>query len=190
MSCNLKKESFGDYYDLNLLSVANLPIDCLINQVVLKNLNEIGKTRTQSRIWNMFYDVTPRLVETFKREANDHIKTIKENVNVYGYFYFLTENKNFWYNTPHFDYEQFPLMVKKDCVLHSIRNIAEKFATRHTIEFDATCLYLLYFYALLANPHTNWITVDYLANGNRYHQFGTRLKGKMKTCIKKVWSKP
>ena len=189
MSCKLEKKTFSEYYDLQLLSKANLPIDCLIHQVASKSLNEIGKMRSQSKIWNMFYDVTPELIETFKREGFDHIKTVKENPSLYGYMYFVEENKKYWYNVPHFEYEQFPLMIKRFCVLNKIRNLAKKISNPNTMEYDVTCLYLLYFYALLANPHTNWITMDYIANGNRYHQFGTRLKGKMKTCVKKIWTK-
>lgn len=188
MACKLEKERFESYYDLRLLSVANLPIDCLIDKVASKNLSDISKTRSQSRIWSMFYDVTPQLVKAFYREGHDHIKFIKEEPSLYGYLYFVADNINYWYNAPYFDYEQFPLMMKKQCVLKEIRKIAKQFSKPNTIEYDATCLYLIYFYALLANPHTNWITIDYIANGNRYHQFGTRLKGTMKTCMKKIWS--
>lgn len=188
MTCKLEKEHFDDYYDLKLLSQGNLPIDCLIDRVASQNLSEIGKTRSQSRIWSMFYDVTPNLVDAFQREARDHVKSVKENPSLYGYLYFVAENKSHWYNAPYFDYEQFPLMIKRKCVLNKIRKIAGEFSDPNTMDHDVACLYLIYFYALLANPHTNWITVDYIANGNRYHQFGTRLKGTMKTCVKKVWS--
>lgn len=188
MSCKLQKKKFSDYYDLNLLRVANLPIDCLIDQVTSKNLSEIGKTREQSGLWSLFYDVTPRIVQVFEREAMEHINTILKDVSLYGYLYFVADNKNHWYNAPLFDYEQFPLMSKRDCVMNKIRKMAEKFFKNGTMNFHATCLYLLYFYALLVNPHINWIIVDYIANGNRYHQFGTRLTGNMKTCVKKVWT--
>lgn len=178
--------AFKDYYDLNLLSCANLPIDSLIQQVVSKNLNEIGKMRSPSRTYDMFYDVTPELVDNFKREAIEHIKTIRDNPSLYGYLYFVVENQHYWYNAPHFNCNQFPFAGR--CVMNKICNMAKTLSKSHNLDYDATCLYLLYFYGLLANPHTNWITMDYLSNGNRYHKVGTRLQGKMKSCIKKIWT--
>lgn len=182
MSCKRK-----EYYDLKLLSLAKLPIDTLVRSVSSKHLFEIGQMRSPSRLYEMFYDVTPRLIDTLSKEGEEHIKQIKENVNLYGYLYFIAEHNGEWYTAAHFDYQQFPLMKDRESVLRRIRKMAEKISKPNTTEFDATCLYLLYFYALLVNPLSNWITIDYLANGNRYHQYGTRLKGEMKTITTKVW---
>lgn len=184
MSCQPKIE---EYYDLKLLSLAHTPIDTLIRSVASKKLGELSRIRTPSRIWDKFYDVTPAVVDTFQGEGYDHIRHIRENLSVYGYLYFVAEHNGEWFNAAQFDYQQFPLMQNRECVLNRIRSIARKTSKSNTSEFDATCLYLLYFYALLVNPLSNWITMDYLANGNCYHQFGTRLKGKMKTIVKKVW---
>lgn len=184
MSCKLKREEF---YDLKLLQQAKLPIDTLIQTVASKRAYEIGQLRTESRIWKKMYDVTPDLLDVFEKEGRNHLKVIKENIGTYGYLYFVAEHSNQWYNAPHFDYQQFPLMKHRECVLSRVKKMAHTVAKENTNEIDATCLYLLYFYALLVNPSLNWITIDYLANGNRYHQFGTRLKGKIKTIVKKIW---
>lgn len=184
MSCQPKIE---EYYDMKLLSLARTPIDTLIRSVSSKKLGELSRLRTPSRIWDKFYDVTPTLVNTFTKEGYDHIRNVRENLSVYGYLYFVAEHNGQWFNAVKFDYQQFPLMQNRECVLSRIRRIAMKTSNPNTSEFDATCLYLLYFYALLVNPLSNWITIDYLANGNVYHQFGTRLKGRMKTIVKKIW---
>lgn len=185
MSC---KPQIQEYYDLKLLSLAHMPIDTLIRSVSSRNLSKLTRLRTSSRIWDTFYEVTPSVVDAFTEEGYDHISAIKQNSSVYGYLYFVAEHNGQWYNAAQFDYQQFPLMRNRDCVLRRIRKMAQSLSKPNTSEFDATCLYLLYFYALLVNPLSNWITIDYLANGNRYHQFGTRLKGKMKTIVKKVWT--
>lgn len=184
MSCRPQNQ---EYYDLKLLSLAHMPIDTLIRSVSSRNLSKLSRLRSPSRIWDTFYDVTPSVVDAFTQEGYDHISAIKRDSSIYGYLYFVAEHNGQWYNAAQFDYQQFPLMRNRDCVLHRIRKVAQSLSKPNTSEFDATCLYLLYFYALLVNPLSNWITIDYLANGNRYHQFGTRLKGKMKTIVKKVW---
>lgn len=184
MSCKSKQEEF---YDLKLLGKAKLPIDTLIQKVLSKRTYEIGKLRTENVIWKKMYNVTPEFIDAFSREGKQHINEIKKNVSTYGYLYFVAEHSSQWHNAPHFDYKQFPLMKNRECVLSRIKKMAQSLTKENTNDFDATCLHLLYFYALLVNPSLNWITVDYLANGNRYHQFGTRLRGKMKTIVKKVW---
>lgn len=184
MTCQLKRD---DFYDLKLLQEAKLPIDALIQKQASKNAYDLSQLRTESRIWKKMYDVTPELVDAFGNEGLNHLKAIREKKGTYDYLYFVAENSDQWYNAPHFEYQQFPLLKRRECVLSRVKKLAHKVAKENTNEFDATCLYLLYFYALLVNPSLNWITIDYLANGNRYHQFGTRLKGKMKTVIKKVW---
>lgn len=181
MSCSLK------LYDIDLLSKANLPIDRLCKHVTSFNISTIRQLTTKSRIWKDFYDITPELVSAFEAQAYAHVKYLKENKSQYGYLYFIAENNKDWFNTAHFEYEQFPLMVNRPKVLNAIRRIAQRISPSETIEFDATCLYLLYFYGLLANPHSNWITMDYLTNGNKHHQYGTRLKGKMIKTVTNKW---
>lgn len=183
MTCKLE-----EYYDLKLLSLAELPIDTLIRSVSLRHVSEISRLRSPSRLWDGFYDVTPQLIDTLELEGRDHVKRVRENASVYGYLYFVAEHNGEWYTAAYFDYQQFPLMKDRESVLRRIRKMAETVSKPDTTEFDATCLYLLYFYALLVNPLSNWITIDYLANGNRYHQYGTRLKGEMKTFTTKVWT--
>lgn len=172
------------YYDLKLLKKANLPIDASIRKVYSKYSRELKNIRVEnSTLWTHLYDVTPYLIDEFEHEGAKHVREVKSGSS--GYLYFVAKHAAHWYTAPHFDYRNFPLMRQREKVLSRVRSTAEKFASVNTIEFDATCLYLLYFYALLVNPDLNWITVDYLANGNRYHQHGTRLKGEMKSRVRK-----
>lgn len=181
MACRSKSEPF---YDLELLGVGKLPIDTLARSV---SSHRAVRLRSESRIWKGVYDVTPELVDAYASEARDHLKRIRDGLSVYGYLYFVAEHSREWYTAPHFDYLHFPLMKSRDCVLSRVQKMAQELTKPGTNSFDATCLYLLYFFALMANPTLNWITIDYLANGNRYHQYGTRLKGKMKIVTKRVW---
>lgn len=181
MTCKLKPELL---YDLELLGLGKLPLDTLARSV--SSHKALG-LRSESRIWKGMYDVTPELVDAYASEGKDHLKQIRDSLSVYGYLYFVADHSREWYTAPHFDYAHFPLMKSRDCVLSRIRKMAEEQTRPNTNKFDATCLYLLYFFALMANPSLNWITIDYLANGNRYHQYGTRLKGRMKIVTKRVW---
>ena len=169
--------SCKEYYDLKLLESSRLPIDDLIQTKASRNLI------SESRIWKKMYDVTPDLIDAYEREGKEHIHQIREE----GYLYFIAKHSNQWFNAPHFDYAQFPLMSHREGVLQRIKKIARSFAKEHTVEYDATCLYLLYFFALIINPTLNWTTIDYLSNGNRYHPYGTRLKGKIQTTVTNVW---
>ena len=170
-----------EYYDLKLLESSRLPIDELSKTIASKHLMQ------ESRLWRKINVVTPALVDTYKRDGKEYIKKILEKPDEYGYLYFVSKYNSQWYNAPHFDYVQFPLMKDRECVLQQVKKMALSFAKENSIEFDATCLYLLYFFTLLVNPTLNWTTIDYLANGNRYHPYGTRLKGKMKITEKRTW---
>lgn len=176
----------GEFYDLKLLSLAQLPIDTLMKKTV--DPRKVAMYRTASTIWQGLYDVTPEIVHVFRKDAEDYVSRIRSKSSVYGYLYFVANHSAEWHTAPHFDYLNFPLMNGRTCVLGRMKEMAVGLGSKpNTSEYDATCLYLLYFFALLVNPSLNWITIDYLANGNRYHQFGTRLKGQMKTITKKVW---
>lgn len=183
MSCH-KEDNF---YDIELLNKANLPIDRLIQYISSGNMHRIRLLVNPNPIWKNFSNVTLNLVQTFENQAYAHVKHVKENISQYGYLYFISENNSEWFNAAHFEYEQFPLMTEKGKVLCAIRKIAQRLSTPGTHEFDATCLYLLYFYGLLANPHSNWITMDYLTNGNKHHQYGLKLEGKLIQSFQQKW---
>lgn len=182
-ACKLKKKPF---YDMALLSVAKLPIDGLMERA--KDARKVTMFRKESSIWKGLYDIDPDTVTAFADEARAYLKRVRAEKSAYGYLYFVAEHSADWHTVPHFDYLQFPLMQSRACTLNRVKELAQEFEPKKTsLEFDATCLYLLYFFALRVNPSLNWIMVDYLANGNRYHQFGTRLKGRMKVVTKKTW---
>lgn len=162
-------------YDLDLLSKARVPIDDLIDRARPRGVRSLF----ENTLYPGFRDVEFKLVDDYEKLGKQHIEDVQKDKSLYGYLYFLSENNKFWFNKVNFDYANFPLIRGRECILSKIRIMAEKFHQRHTNNFDATCLYLLYFYALLVNPKRNWITMDYLANGNKYHQLGTRLTGVM-----------
>lgn len=164
-----------EYYDLELLKKDQLPIDSWIRQVREAQKEELYPHRQENRVLPGLYDITPYLVDRLEKEGKRHIQKLKGN----GYLYTLAENSLHLHNVPHFDYKSFPLIVGREGVLERITKMAKQEHKKIlTLNFDATCLYLLYFYALLVNPKLNWITMDYLASGNRYHQWGTQLNGK------------
>jgi hypothetical protein len=159
------------YYDLELTNKNILPVDRLIRHVSVKP--ELKAYMTPNRVWNGFNDITPTLVRNFESHARAHVKFIKENMSDYDHLYYLVENNGNWFNAVYFDYENFPLVTRREEVLQEIRKIAGKFFQSNDIAFDATCLYLLYFFALLVNPDSTWITMDHISNGNKYHKFVT-----------------
>lgn len=180
-----------EYYDLNLLSKGDIYIDKLIQRVSLNNSILLQHFRQPNRIWKEFFDITPKLVRAYSSKAYEHILHIKEDHKEtnpkFDFLYFLSDENEKMYNSVYFNYENFPLMVEKDEVLNEIRKIAQKFSVPNTNEFDATCLYLIYFYACIINKDSNWITMDYITNGNKYHQYGTRLKREIETVTKRIW---
>lgn len=180
------------HYDLNLLIKSELPIDRLIRFVSSKNRHLLKMYQIPNRIWDMFYDIAPELIKAFSRDAHAHIQHIKENheKNItpkYSYLFLLAEKNSELFNSVNLDYEHFPLMLQSEFALKEIRTIAQKYSKPHTNEFDATCLYLIYFYALLINPDYNWTVMDYISNGNKYHQFGTKLGWKIETRKINKW---
>lgn len=158
------------FYDIKLLSKATSPEDLIIRDIYSRYCNTIRNYTFKSQFWSTFYMVTPGLIKQFKLQAIQHVKSIKKNN---GYLYRLVANhqKTFYY--VQFDFESFPLIEEKIKVMGAIRDLAQEISCKDSLEFDATCLYLLYFYGVLANPTSNWITMDYLTNGNKYHAYGT-----------------
>lgn len=175
------------YYDLELLNKARLPIDHLI-QTEIENLS-LTHYDKPAPMHPRFNAISLELVKDFRHNAESHIMAIlddyKSDAPMYSYLYYLVDHRYKLYNVVYFEYQNFPLIVERQKVLKEIRKIAKQYAKDQT-QLDATCLYLIYFYALLVNRSSNWITMDYLSRGNKYHQHGTRLDRKMETTRKWV----
>ncbi|GFV16564.1 uncharacterized protein TNCV_4417531 [Trichonephila clavipes] len=103
-----------------------------------------------------------------------HLKQIQTNRLEYGYLFNIIDEKDGISHTVYVKYEQFPLM--EGYVLPEIDTIANKSTQPNTDMYDATCLYLLIFFALLVNRHSNWATIDYLTNCNSQHPYAQYVK--------------
>ncbi|GFV40666.1 uncharacterized protein TNCV_2268371 [Trichonephila clavipes] len=109
-----------------------------------------------------FNNVTPELVREFKNEAYAHLKQIQTSRVEYGYLFNIIDERDGISHAVYIKHEQFPLM--EGYVLPEIYAIADKLTQPNTDMHDATCLYLLIFFALLVNRHSNWATMDYLTH--------------------------
>lgn len=167
MSCNL----FHDYYDLKLLSNVLHPIDKLVRSTIHENSQRLKSFFSNSLSCKGFNDVTPNLVREFQNEAYTHVKHIREHIKEFGILYNIANDKTLWHNVTYYDYKGFVLIRNKEQVFEMIQTIANTLAPPNTLDYDATCLYLIYFYALLVNKRYNWIIIDYVNQGNRYNQY-------------------
>lgn len=160
------------YYDIELLSKSVTPSDVSVRDLHAIYSYKVRDLTVPSKFWKQFNIVTPDLIQEFRSHAVRHVRSLKENGG--SYFFRLVAHQLKLFNYIQFDYQQFPLVDEKWTVMKAIRAIAKEIPSENEPEFDATCLHLLYFYGVLANPHSNWITMDYLTSGNRYHAYGTR----------------
>lgn len=167
------------YYDIELLKKASSPEDEAIHRLTRQNYFIVRNYAPPSKFWPQFFLVTPELIQYFRDYALHHVKQIRQKK---GYFYRLIDHHRRLFIEPQFDYERFPLVEQKLQVMTDIHALAETLVPHHSSELDATCLYLLYFYGVLANPDHNAITMDYLTTGNKYHAYGARLPDFFRKC--------
>lgn len=170
MFMNVKCLDNRPYFDLELLKKANRPIDELY-QFVIYNNNNLTKYYKKNTAFNQFNDITKQLVLDFKLSAKSHIENLINNTSKYGILYSLAKVTKF--NTLYIDYTTFPLIDQRDhdTIMNEIKNIANKFYAENTYLYNITCLELIYFFSVIVNPSYNWITMDYLSNSNKTHQY-------------------
>lgn len=162
-----------EYYDLKVLKNSTRKIDELIRYVANQN-QELKRYRVRNRTLPEMFDVTPKLVQDFRRQALSHVRHVLDNLKEYGDLYRIAKENHF--NTVEIDLLGFPLVCNRYDVMEKIEEYAQTFYKKGCLEFHITCLYLLYFYALLVNPDLNWTILDYLTQGNRNHQYLTLSK--------------
>lgn len=168
MSC--RRVQPQEYYDLKELKRQNLRLDRLVDYVKMQNEFRLKKYEKKSRLLRGFNNVTEELVRDFKPDAIAHIQSIKSALPEYGFLYNIVDDKHALSHVVYIKYDDFPLMENRN-VSRNIQAIASQFFPKDTDHFDATCLYLLIFYALLVNRHANWITIDYVTNCNLDHHY-------------------
>ncbi|MDI4567826.1 MAG: hypothetical protein E7Y34_01955 [Mycoplasma sp.] len=157
----------AEYYDISVLKTIQLPIDRLIRFVIGQN-PQLENYQATYRFLNLFFEITPRLVRDFQSQAVAHIRHVLDNMSQYGHLYLLIDQQPL-FNALEWNDEEF--ILSNEEVLDPIRKMASQFFPKDSAHYHITCIYLLYFYALLANPKYTWITMDYLMHGNKYHQY-------------------
>lgn len=157
------------YYDLEILKKAKRPIDKLYYSIINHNGN-LPKYYKNNSAFKQFHNITLQLVLDFKLPAKDHIQELLNN-SQYGILYYFAKMNQF--NSLYIDYNIFPLIDQEEheSIISEIKSIASKICTENTSLYNITCLELLYFFAVLVNPSYNWITMDYLSNCNKSHQY-------------------
>lgn len=165
--CNAKNE---DYYDLKVLEKTRRKIDGLIDYVVHQN-PQLSSYKVPSPTMSGMFNVTLALVKDFRCQVLSHIRHVLDNLSVYGNLYALAKMDHF--NTFEIEYTHFPLLCNRHEVLSKIEEYAQTFFPKDGIDFQVTCLYMLYFLGLLVNPKLNWTIMDYLTQGNCNHQYLT-----------------
>lgn len=173
MACQISRRI--ENYDLKVLKRQNLPLDRIVDYVAQKNEQKI--LRYKPRSLNGFNFISQELVIDFKSEAIAHIRHILNNRREYGFLYNMIDDKDPMSHTVFIKYKEFQL-VESFVVIQQIQDIAAQFFPRDSDKFDATCLYLLIFYALLVNRHANWITIDHVTHCNRNHQYAAYITWK------------
>ncbi|GFR05407.1 uncharacterized protein TNCT_240181 [Trichonephila clavata] len=159
----------AEYYDLKVLKRSNHRLDRLVDFVAHTNGYKLRKFGSPSKLLPGFNNVTPQLVREIKNEAYAHLRQIQTNRVEYGYLFNIIDERDGISHAVYIKYEHFPLM--EGYVLPEIYAIANKLAQPNTDMYYATCLYLLIFFALLVNCHSNWATIDYLTNCNFEHPY-------------------
>ncbi|GFQ96865.1 uncharacterized protein TNCT_607691 [Trichonephila clavata] len=162
-------DSSQEYYDLKALKRSNHRLDRLVDFVAHSNGYRLRKLGSPSKLLPGFNNVTPQLVREFKNEAYAHLKQIQTSREEYGYLFNIIDERDGISHAVYIKYEQFPLMEEN--TMPEIYAIANKLAEPNTDMHDATCLYLLIFFALLVNRHSNWAIIDYLTNCNSEHPY-------------------
>ena len=159
------------------LKLQNHRLDWLVDTIVESNKFALQKHKVKSFIFPGYNNVTVDLVQEFKPYAIAFMKRVQGDKPEYGYLYNIIDEKHCLNHSVYLKWEEFPLIQGQ--VMHEIHQIAQMFAKPPTEEYDATMLYLLMFYTLLVNSeHTNWVTIEYLTNCNKDHQYAIHVNWK------------
>lgn len=107
-----------------------------------------------------------------RRAADVYMKDLIKHDSVLGIFYHA--NKQCLLVSLKLEFRAGDAIVDKDNtndIFDEIDILAEMYSKPWDLNFEITKIELLYFFALLINPHLNWVTVDFLLGCNKSHAY-------------------
>ena len=140
--------------------------DVIIQKYIFNNLFKLKDYHQKGVLGN---NITVDLIRDYSDYAQKYIQYLmKSNSNLYS----LIE----WpmHQDLRIQYRVFPFWNLNDqCdILKEIERLAAKLVSKEEcLKYQVTCLELLYFFTLLINENYNWVTVDFLSQCNKYHQY-------------------
>lgn len=156
--------------DIEYLRDKLLPIDILIKDKYRNQCNLSNYIKPHKSLKNVNY-VTWKLVQDYEETANDYIVYLIQHERTHGYLYFLRKQQMLIPLTINYNADLIVDPANNEDIRNKIDDIAAKFGCVNSKMYDITRLELIYFFTLLVNPNLNWITLDYLIRGNRFHSY-------------------
>lgn len=158
------------FFDVETLKCMKTEMDKLIDPIRYENHKKIQKFLTPT--FHNLNDVTNDIVTEFQNEARSHVQYLLHNGYKLKTLYWLHDNIEM-FNKMEIDYQNFFLINQRNIISNIEQMVTKYFFSKKKdlLKFQITCLYLLYFYALLVNEDCTWILIDYLNVGNKHHQY-------------------
>lgn len=118
--------------------------------------------------------------------AHMYIKDLIEHDYILGTLYFL--NKQCLLNPLKLEFNAYSVVDFEffSEIVTEIDTMAQTYFNPSDINFECTKIELLYFFILIINPHLNWITIDFLLQGNKLHPYiisSPNFENHEKSCI-------
>lgn len=156
--------------DIDVVKKIKLPVDELIQKKY--RMEDFTMWKKLHRVEPPFESVvTLDFVKYTGNIIKNYIEDLLSNTKQYGLLYYLNRQTLiiplcFQYNTELvFDFED------RDKITEEIEKIVQQFDP--SIQ-NITRLEIIYFLTMLVNPKLNWVAVDYLLRGNKYHSYVIR----------------
>lgn len=155
------------------LRTISLQIDILLDDLIQAYHLEktVAPLRREHGVKPLKYTVTLDLVKNEKvlEVARMYIMRLLTQKEKYGYLYFLNSQNLLIPLNVQFNGEMIIERLFYEEVLEAIHKLASEFACPETSMYELTRVELLYFFVMLMNREFNWVSVDYLLQGNKSH---------------------
>jgi hypothetical protein len=152
-------------FDIAYLKSIQIPADPIIKNIVYAELFNLEQFHREGVLGNQ---VTLKLVKHYAGYGEAYLKKIKD----FSRLFAIEKMRKVYPMDIHLNTFPFIDMSNRCEILSDIRSIASKVIKNEScLTFDMACLELLYFFTILVNREFNWVTVDFLSNSNKNHQY-------------------